>query len=99
MKFNKGDIVRIKEPFSFQPHYWNKSFEVIEIEEDGEERWVIVKFVGGTIEIPRTSSRMQNRFGNRIIRRLYIDDNGQKDLIMVKKSDELIMKNITKHRI
>lgn len=92
-----GDIVEVKEPDNFQPHFWNKRFKVMDVEgELNEELWLIVEVVGEPIELPRNALR---RYGNRTVRSFSITPEGQRDLILVKRNQELIIKSIEKFKL
>ena len=98
MEYSIGDIVEVKEPDNFQPHFWNKRFKVMDVERElNEELWLIVEVVGEPIELPR--KHPLRRYGNRTVRSFSITPEGQRDLILVRKGQELIIKSIGKHKI
>ena len=94
MEYSIGDIVEIKEPNSFMPQFWNRRFKVIDVDvyEHDEELWLVVEVIGEPIVVPYRSSDKQ-------IMKFSIALEGQRDLILVRKSDELVIKSIGKHKI
>ena len=102
-----GDIVEVKETDNFQPHFWNKRFKVIDVERElNEELWLIVEVVGEPIELPRKHPLIRKsifielrRYGNRTIRSFSVTPEGQRDLILVKRNQELIIKSIEKFKL
>lgn len=103
MNFKLGDIVRIDEPESFQPHFWNRSFKIIDLEPTGYSRhpWLVVEVIGEPIKFRRRRlGRITSRFfyyEESEITKFEITEDGQKDLILVKREGEVILKNIKKH--
>ena len=101
-----GDIVEVKEPDNFQPHFWNKRFKVMDVERElNEELWLIVEVVGEPIELPRKHAlrsvgmELLDIYGNRTIRSFSVTPEGQRDLILVKRNQELIIKSIEKFKL
>ena len=109
-----GDIVEVKEPDNFQPHFWNKRFKVIDsllvkyqnVERElNEELWLIVEVVGEPIELPRKHAlrsvgmELLDIYGSRTIRSFSVTPEGQRDLILVKRNQELIIKSIEKFKL
>lgn len=108
MGFKIGDIVRVEEPVSFQPHLWNRTFKIVEdnhirfsyIEsqkEYGWHPWLVVEVMGEPI---RVRGRRYGVGDDDIeIIKFEITEEGQKDLILVKREEEIIPMNIKKHKI
>jgi hypothetical protein len=94
MKYSIGDIVEIKEPNSFMPMFWNRRFKVIDVDlyELDEELWLVVEVMGEPIVVPYRSSNKQ-------VMKFSITLEGQRDLILVRRSGELIIKSIGKLKI
>lgn len=94
--YKVGDIVEVKEPLSFKPHYWNRQYKVIEVEGisncGDEETWLVLEVLGE--EIIRLS-----RFGAMTIKKLSVTPEGQRNLILVRRENELIKKSIRKLKI
>lgn len=103
MTFNINDIIRIDEPISFMPCYWNRSFKIVDMEYVGDNKeypwWFIVEVIGEPIIIERGNIHIRNRYGDKIIRKFSITEEAQKDLILVKREGELIGKHIKKHKV